>query len=266
MRAILLAAGQGLRLQYPPERQMPKCLLRFGEMSLLERHWRLLSKAGLADIVLAVGFRRDLIEAELDRLAWRPELVVNERFDLGSMLTVHTIADALTRGGEVLLMDADVLYHELIMERLVAGAGPVNRLLIDRNFDTGDEPVKVCVRGGRPIELRKQLAPGLQYDTIGESIGFFRLDESAARRLAQLVAGHIEGARAHLPHEEAVRDLIQEGSCPFEVADVTGAPWIEIDFAADVMRAEREVLPRLTLPARSLRSVKTLSGRAAGGK
>jgi len=261
VRAILLAAGQGLRLQYPPERQLPKCLLRFGGVSLLERHWRLLTQAGIDDIVLAVGFRREMIEEEIERLAWRPRLAVNERYELGSVLTVHTVTDALTAGGEVLLMDADVLYHAEIMARLVDGAGPINRLLIDRHFDAGEEPVKVCVRNGTPIELRKQLAPELQYDTIGESIGFFRLDESAALRFAELVCGYIDSSRAHLPHEEAVRDLIQEGSHPFDAADVTGIPWMEIDFAADVMRAERDVLPRLNLPARSLPSAVPLPGR-----
>ncbi|HEY6823963.1 MAG TPA: NTP transferase domain-containing protein, partial [Steroidobacteraceae bacterium] len=174
MRAILLAAGQGLRLQYPPDRQLPKCLLRIGGTSLLERHRQLLTSGGVEEIVLAVGFRRDLIEAELDRLDWRPQLIVNERYDRGSMLTLHTVADPLTRGGDVLLMDADVLYHERIMALLVEGAQPLNRLLIDRKFEDGDEPVKVCIRSGKPIELRKRLAPGLQHDTIGESVGFFR--------------------------------------------------------------------------------------------
>ncbi len=48
-----------------------------------------------------------------------------------------------------------------------------------------------------------------------------------------------------MPHEEAVRDLIREGSQIFELTDITGAPWIEIDFSADVSRAEREILPEL---------------------
>jgi choline kinase len=120
-------------------------------------------------------------------------------------------------------------------------------LLIDRNSGEGDEPVKVCIKDGKPIELRKRLAPGLQHDTIGESVGFFRLDEPAACRLAQLAAGYVDGPGADLPHEEAVRDLLQEGRHRFEVIDVTGVPWIEIDFAADVLRAEHEVLPRLQM-------------------
>jgi choline kinase len=247
MRAIILAAGRGLRLQQADERQFPKCLLQFGGMSLLERHLHMLRNAGVEDIVLALGFRHDRVEAELDRLHWqpRPEIIVNPRFDLGSVLTVHTVAAALTRGGDVLLMDADVLYDERIAGALVAGAGPVNRVLIDRDFEAGDEPVKLCLSAGVPVELRKQLAADLQYDTIGESVGFFRFDETGARRLAALVAGYVERDCAHMPHEEAVRDLLRERSQIFDVADVTGAPWIEIDFPVDVLRAAHEVLPQL---------------------
>jgi choline kinase len=247
MRAIILAAGRGMRLQQAADRQLPKCLLQFGGMSLLERHLRLLRNAGVDEVVLALGFRHDLVEAELDRLGWRPrpEIVLNHRFELGSVLTVHTVADAMARGGDVLLMDADVLYHERIMTALVAGQKPVNRVLIDRDFEAGDEPVKLCVRDGVPVELRKQLAADLKYDTIGESVGFFRFDEGGARRLAALVAGYVESERANMPHEEAVRDLLRERSQIFDVADVTGAPWIEIDFPNDVARAAREVLPEL---------------------
>jgi len=254
MRAIILAAGRGLRLQQADDRQMPKCLLQFGGMSLLERHLRLLRQAGVEEVVLALGYRHERVEAELDRLNWvpRPQIVLNPRFELGSVLTVHSAAEALTRGGDVLLMDADVLYDERIATALVAGEGPANRVLIDRDFEAGDEPVKLCVSGGVPIELRKKLDAELTYDTIGESVGFFRFDQAGARRLAALVEGYVSRDCAHMPHEEAVRDLLRERSQTIEVADVTGAPWIEIDFPTDVIRAAHEVLPQL-LPLSDVR-------------
>jgi choline kinase len=247
MRAIILAAGRGLRLQQPHEEQLPKILLKFDGRSLLERHLHLLRDAGVEDVVLALGFRHRLVEEELERLRWRPrpQIILNPQFELGSVLTVHAAAHAMTRGGDVLLMDGDVLYHQRIMAALLAGTVSVNRVLIDQEFEAGDEPVKVCVRAGVPIELRKQLTADLSYDTIGESVGFFRFNEAGARRLAAIVADYAASARGHLPHEEAVRDLLQEGSQSVEVTDVTGAPWIEIDFPADVERAVRDVLPRL---------------------
>jgi choline kinase len=48
-----------------------------------------------------------------------------------------------------------------------------------------------------------------------------------------------------MPHEEAVRDLLMERTQRIEVADITGLPWIEIDYAEDVVRATDEVLPQL---------------------
>lgn len=250
MRAIILAAGLGLRLQQPPEQQFPKCLLRFQGTTLLERHLRALRAVGVDEVELALGFQPEAIEAELDRIGWqpRPRTVLNPRYDMGSVLTVHTMAQALTRGGDVLLMDADVLYDEAILRKLVA-APSADRLLIDRDFETGDEPVKLCLREGVPVELRKQLAVGLQYDIIGESVGFFRFTESTARRLAEIVADYVASGRPNMPHEEAVRDLLLEGGRAYDVADVTGLPWIEIDFPGDIARAESEVLPRLAQAA-----------------
>jgi choline kinase len=247
MRAIILAAGRGSRLQQTAGLQLPKCLLQFDGVSLLQRHLCLLKDAGVGEIVLALGFRHELVAAELDRLGWRPrpQIVLNERYELGSVLTVHAVADAMVSGGDILLMDADVLYDERILAPLVGGASPVNRLLIDRDFEAGDEPVKICVRDGIPIELRKQIATDLDYDFAGESVGFFRLDHAAARRLASLAAAYVTGGRAAAPHEEAVRDLVLDHGHAFEVADVTGAPWIEIDFPDDVTRATHDVLPRL---------------------
>jgi choline kinase len=250
MRAIILAAGRGQRLQQPEDRQVPKCLLRFGGKSLLERHLLALRECAVAEVVLALGFRRELIEAELARLRVtpQPEIVVNPAFELGSVLTVDTAADALKRGGEVILMDADVLYDPQILQALVSGHRAVNRVLMDRDFEAGDEPVKLCLRGGVPVELRKLLAPDLEYDRIGESVGFFRFNEAGARRLAEFVAGYVARGATDVPHEEAVRDLIRERGPAFEVADVTGLPWIEIDFPNDVARAEQEILPQIEAP------------------
>ena len=244
MRAIILAAGRGSRLQSAHPR--PKCLLEFGGRTLLERHLTILADHGVDDVVLAVGFEPKPIVDELERLGRRDdvEIVVNADYTLGSVLTVHTTAAAMTRGGDVLLMDADVLYDPAIIARLVADA-QANRLLIDRGFEPGDEPVKVCLANGVPVEFRKRVADGLAYDTIGESVGFFRFTEDTARRFATIVAGYVDAGRADQPHEEAIRDLLLERTHPFDVADATGLPWIEIDFPADVIRAETAVLPRI---------------------
>ncbi|VVE41051.1 NTP transferase domain-containing protein [Pandoraea terrigena] len=246
MRAIILAAGMGLRLLQPEDEPSPKCLLAFDGISLLERHLRMLAAAGITDVVLALGFHHEQVSEAIERLNWtpRPQIRLNPEFQLGSVLTLHTAADAMTAGGDVLVMDADVLYDQRIFNALVAGK-TANRLLIDRDFEAGDEPVKLCLRNGVPVELRKQVMAGLEYDTVGESVGFFRFNEATATRLAEITRDYVESGRANLPHEEAVRDLLLERGAQFETADVTGFPWIEIDYPEDVKRAADQVLPQL---------------------
>jgi choline kinase len=246
MRAILLAAGRGIRLG-PLGFERPKCLLPFGGKSLLLRHIESLRGLGVDEIVLAVGYREADVHAELDavRTQPRPATVRNPRFERGSVVSLWSVRDALCAGGDVLLMDADVLYDEAILARLVRGSG--NLFLMDRKFDdAGQEAVKLCLRGGVAVEFRKRLAPDLEYDLAGESVGFFRFSEPVARALASRCADYVGADRLDEPYEEAIRDLLLDAPQAFGFEDITGLPWIEIDFADDVRRAEEEILPRLS--------------------
>jgi choline kinase len=252
MRAILLAAGRGIRLG-PLGFERPKCLLPFGGKSLLLRHLECLRGLGVNEIVLAVGYREAEVRAELDaepaQPSPRPTTLTNPRFERGSVVSLWSVRDALCAGGDVLLMDADVLYDAAILARLVERPG--NLFLMDRKFDdSGQEAVKLCLRRGVAVEFRKRLAADLAYDLAGESVGFFRFSEPIARALASRCDAYVAAGRLDEPYEEAIRDLLLETPALFHFEDITGLPWIEIDFPDDVRRAEEEILPRLSQTVR----------------
>jgi choline kinase len=103
--------------------------------------------------------------------------------------------------------------------------------------------VKLCVRGGTLVEFRKKI--DADYDFCGESVGFFRFSESVARKLATAAGQYVERRAIMEPYEEAIRDVLLAEPRQFGYEDVTGLPWIEIDFPADVKRARDDILPRL---------------------
>lgn len=247
MHAILLAAGRGKRLAAAADGQQPKCLLRFGGHSLLERHLRLLQSAGAGALTIVTGHASGQLHAAVARLESPVaiDFVHNEKFELGSVLSVHCARQHLRQApDDVLVMDADVLCDQLIVAPLCAGPS-VDRIPFDTGFTPGDEPVKLCLDNGRIVEFRKRVAAGLHYDTVGETIGFFRLRPATARRFADLVATYVESGRADQPHEEALRDLFLERASAFDVMDTAPAPWLEIDFPEDLVRAREEILPKL---------------------
>ena len=84
-------------------------------------------------------------------------------------------------------------------------------------------------------------APG--FELAGESVGFLKLSAGAARLLRQLLEARVAAGDTGIEHEQVYPELLSRVEVGFERVD--GMPWTEIDFPADVERAEREVLPRI---------------------
>jgi choline kinase len=246
VHAIILAAGRGKRLDEYNAEGHPKCLMEFGGRSLLARHLDLLFRFGVQSVDLVVGHEARLIIDHVATLDSRPDVAYhfNPRYELGSVLSLWAAEETLTAGGEVLVMDADVLYHPAILQRLIHSSVE-NCFLLDRDFEPGDEPVKIALHEDRMVDFRKQLPDELEYDGVGESVGFFKFGGKASACINDECARFEAEGLADAPHEEALRNVLL--SCPlaFGYEDVTGLPWIEIDFPEDVKRAAEVILPAI---------------------
>jgi choline kinase len=248
MKVVMLAAGVGARLERRPGAP-PKSLLRFGGRTLLERHLAILAHFGLDDLTLAVGYEAAQIEREIAATGGpvRVSTRFNEHFADSSLLSLWCVRDALLAGQPVLYMDADVLYDWRLLGRLLEAPGD-DCLLIDSEVGPGEDPVKVCLNGGQVVDFHKQIrAPA--YDSWGEWVGFARFGADNAARIVPAIERYLVAGRTGVIYEEPLRDVIL--SAPpgsFGVVDISGMPWIEIDFPDDLRRAKDDILPRLAEP------------------
>ena len=64
MKAVILAGGQGLRMR-PYTSILPKPLLPIGDLPIIEIILRRLEKAGVTDVVIAIGYLGNLIQTYL---------------------------------------------------------------------------------------------------------------------------------------------------------------------------------------------------------
>lgn len=240
--AIILAAGVGRRLGEPGG--LPKVLLKVGGRTLLDRHLDILGSRGIEDIALTVGHEAEAIRAEVSRLGLenRVAIVTNERYREGSMLSLWLQSGRLRSGRPVVLMDGDVLYDWRMIARLLDEPGDAI-LLVDREIEPGDEPVKICFRDDVIVDFRKR--PEYSCDWYGESVGFFRFSP----RMAEKLAGHCDDCIGPgvctLEYEEAIRDLILREPAAFKAVDISDLPWTEIDFQEDVSRARDVIWSKL---------------------
>jgi choline kinase len=246
MKAIIYAAGRGTRLQS----DCPKILLEFGGRTLLEWHALRLREAGVREVVLITGHLREQIAELLPDICARHDIVVREivnpRFCEGSLLSLKVSVPEIEDSSEpLLLMDADVLYPTGMLDRLI-GSSHETALLLDREFSTDDDdPVLVPVKNGRPIDFRKQWTGDA--DFVGESIGFFKIAPADFPILIKETQARSRGSSCVTSYDDVLRTLVLAGRFGYE--DVTGLPWIEIDFPMDVIRARNQMVPAIVRSA-----------------
>lgn len=235
MKGVILAAGKGARLNGTIG-DKPKCLLRIGGRTLIERHIDTLRAAGLDDVVVVVGCQADLVRRTCGP---RVTYVENPRFAQTNSLYSLWLARTLLRDGFV-VMNCDVLFHPQLLTDLVT-ARYEDALLI--GYDEGpfsDEEMKIKTRCGRVVEIAKTLDAA---EADGENLGIVKFGADGASLLVELLDQRVAagGLRDWAPR--AFAEFARRR--PLHVIGTRGYPWTEIDFPEDYERAIAEVLPAI---------------------
>ena len=239
MKAIILAAGVGKRL-WQVTQHRPKCLIEIGGQTLLHRYLTSLRGVGIHCADMVVGYKQEMIRAAVaaNSCGVRVNFFVNEQFHRGSISSLWIARTALD--DDAIVMDADVLFHQEILRRLVQSPYE-NALLMDETVKQTGEECMVVVEGGRVIALTKKMP--LHYDYAGEGVGFLKVRQADTPHVVASLRTHVDRAAWQMEYEDALVGFFRDVKVGHE--KIGGLPWTEIDFMEDVTKAERDVLPKL---------------------
>ncbi len=236
MKAVLLAAGRGLRL-HPITQSTPKPLVTVGERTCLDI--ALESLAAVADsIVVVTGYLGDKISTHLVRHppSVPVQVVVNPEPEQGN-LTSLAAARALIESDGFILTNADHLFpadfyrHHFVADEDTAIAAQNDRPILD-------DEMKVVVRADHLREIGKTLNT---YD--GAYIGTTRVPtqhSSAYWEAFDRVKEAIDPARACV---EDVLQALAHSDTPPRVAWINNLPWFEVDTLEDLENARKGLAP-----------------------
>jgi choline kinase len=163
----------------------------------------------------------------------RVNFLVNEQFHRGSISSLWIARTALD--DDAIVMDADVLFHEEILRRLVQSSYE-NALLMDDTVKQTGEECMVVVEGGRVIALTKKMP--LHYDYAGEGVRHADVPHVIAS-----LRTHVDREAWQMEYEDSLVDFFRTVKVGHE--KIGGLPWTEIDFMEDIAKAERDILPKL---------------------
>ena len=110
-RAIILAAGKGTRL-YPITENIPKCLVKIKNKSILERQIEVFKDSGFKEIIVVTGYKNDKIKnSEILK-------VYNERFDETNMLYSLLCAEEYMND-DIIISYGDIIFKKSVLDKLI---------------------------------------------------------------------------------------------------------------------------------------------------
>jgi len=230
-----LAAGMAKRLR-PLTDACPKCLLKIGERTLLQRTVDAMIAAGINELVVVTGYRAEMIRDFLTTQypSLNIHFIHNGDYEHNNNIFSLWMTRPYTEGKDFLLSDSDILFAPQLIRAVLAAEG--NALALNRH-ECGEEEIKVIVDAdNRIMELSKTCSIE---QAIGESVGFEKMTASYSTALFKELEQMIEReGLIDVFYERAFERLIPQGHT-FRIVDTTQFFSIELDTPEDFENAKQ---------------------------
>jgi L-glutamine-phosphate cytidylyltransferase len=247
VKSVIIAAGMGSRLGSYTE-NLPKCMLSFGSMTLLQRQIEAYRECGITDIALIRGYKKEKINYENIRY------YDNDDFETNNILNSLFYAEE-ELNGNLIVSYSDILFENQVVQRLLQSHHDIS-IVVDidwQGYYVGrqDHPIEeaenvVFDANNNVVEIGKIMTD--KHDVHGEFIGMMKFSP----RGIEIFKKHFKRSKAlywDKPFQRAavfqkayLTDMIQEMvdfGMPVHCVIIERG-WKEIDTGEDYEKALRE--------------------------
>ena len=247
MRAIILAAGSGLRLGQHTK-DIPKALLDLNGKSILERQISLLRQHAINEIFVVTGYQREKHTLKDIEYIFNPRYAETEQ--LASMMVARTkVSD------DVLIIFGDIVFDEQILQQILVSNDDIG-IAIDLDWEKSynerpDNPKsladKVLIYQKKIQQISAKITSlSMKNQQIGEFLGVIKLSRRGSKIMVQkyqeLERSHTGKFHDASSLEKAkLVDILQElidSKIEIYPIPITGK-WCEIDTPKDLERARK---------------------------
>ncbi len=239
MKAIILAAGMGKRLQ-TISGGLPKSMIKLGKNSILHNQINACLDYGIEKFVFVVGFKKDVLKKHiLEKLDEdKVTFVENDIYDKTNTLYSLWLARDLF-DDDFIYFNADVFFDPKILNHF-SKTNENTQLLIEEKL-CREEEVKVIVDKNRKIvEIGKLLNPD---QCSGEFVGIGKFVKKDLNLFKEALEKGISEKQENNYFEFAVNEMASKTF--LESVSIENTPCIEIDFPEDLENARKVILPKI---------------------
>ena len=232
MQAIILAAGEGVRVR-PLTRSRPKAMIPVANRPIIEYVIDALTKNGIRDIIVVVGYRKEQVTRFLNGLGVPIDVVVQEK-QLG---TAHALQCAESKiKGDFLVLPGDNYIDPQSIARI---KDTPNAILVKEHPNPSNFGV-VLLNNGLVTDIveKPEHSPSFMVST-----GIYSLKKS--------FFSHIRGNDI----TDAISEMIRGGE---QIRAVPADDWQDAIFAWDLLKMNRRLLKNLPMAREGTASRQTI--------
>lgn len=238
MKAIILAAGRGSRMKDLTD-DRPKCLVELRGKALLDRQLEALRSAGIEEIAIVTGYRRELL---INR-----ELVEfhNERWADTNMVASLACAQDWLISEPCIVSYSDIFYSPVAVQSLLATRASLAitydpnwlELWSQRFSDPLMDAETFRLRQGHTLaEIGKK--PSSVEEVQGQYMGLLLFTPKGWAEVLRVLSGLPKEQFDKIHMTGTLQKVIEAGQIAIAAVPYTGK-WGEVDSAEDLQHSER---------------------------
>tara|TARA_Y100001936_G_scaffold252558_1_gene312741 strand:- start:26612 stop:27355 length:744 start_codon:yes stop_codon:yes gene_type:complete len=236
-KAIILSAGQGRRL-LPLTKDSPKCLLSISGKTIIEWQIDALLTAGIKEIIIVTGFQTNLVEELLQqRYANYKQIKIlfNPFYEVADNLASCWIARS-AMDGDFLLLNGDTVFDTPLLTKVLKSKYAPITLSIDHKEIYDEDDMKVQLTENGLVQHVNKTLPSDQIDA--ESIGLIYFRSNGPILFREAIEEALRYPKELKSWYLTIIDMLSEKSL-VSVCEISGHRWCEIDYAPDLIKAQK---------------------------
>lgn len=236
MKAVILAAGRGLRIR--EHHQLPKGFIKIDEQAIIIESIEILKQHGINEILIVTGYDAQHYE-QLAKEERACVTVKNEYYSqYGSLYSLYCAKDWVDN--DFLLLESDIIYEAHAIRNILNNNQP-NIILVSGETNSTDE-IYVEVKDQYLINMSKKIEALNKNNILGEFVGINKLSFSAYRHLINMLENKEQLLQSGNYDEDGLVELTRD--YPIYCLHDYDLSWCEIDNLHHLQRA-KQLYPKI---------------------
>ena len=227
MQAIILAAGQGKRLQI----KTPKPLIKINDKPLIIRLIEQFKRIGINEIIVVIGCESEVLEEALAPSGVKT--VFNPFYACSDNLVSFWVGQSMI-SDDCIVSHSDIIMEDVLLDTLFAAGGDIVLPVDTASLD--EESMKLKVVDGKVEALSKTIP---LEEASGESAPLMKFSRCAVQKLKELTIKAVSEGGYYRFFDSIVYELIQTQNFSVNILDITGTKWTEIDTPENLKNAKQ---------------------------